>query len=318
MRLLRWIIALLASFAVVQARPLADFIGPSAPAPETVVVRRVGDQEVKLEFFRPVGISSGKRAPAIVWIHGGAWVGGTTDATTPHARYFASRGMFAANVVYRLASPGKVTVTDCLDDCRAAMRYLRTHADELGIDPQRIAAAGDSAGGHLAAALGTIPSDDGAVSSRADAMLLYNPIVDMTEGDWIRYAVGGEALASKKSPMPAAPEEVALARSLSPIFHIKSGQVPAIVLHGRADQVVPVSQAERFAEASLAVGSRCDLVIYENNIGHAFVLAGYKYPEPVVVEAIRAGERFLVSLGWLKGEAPLTISNPPAWPARKP
>jgi acetyl esterase/lipase len=308
---LRFIFALLASSAVLPARPLADFIGPSAPAPETVVVRRVGDQEVKLEFFRPLENPVGKRAPAIVWIHGGAWVGGTTDATTPHARYFASRGMFTANVVYRLASPGKVTVADCLADCRGAMSYLREHAAELGIDPTRIAVAGDSAGGHLAASLGTLPGGD--VSSQPNAMLLYNPIVDMTEGEWIRYAVGGEALANRKSPLPAAPQDLALARSLSPLFHVRAGQVPSIILHGRGDRVVPVSQAERFAAASRVAGIRCDLVIYENNIGHAFVLAAYKYPEPVVVEAIRAADRFLVSLGWLDGESELSISTPPAW-----
>ncbi|NQX01862.1 alpha/beta hydrolase [bacterium] len=298
------------------ARPLASFMGPGAHAPETVVVKRLGDGEVKLECFRPVGVPKGERRPAIVWIHGGAWVGGTTEATTPHARYFAERGMFAANIVYRLASPGKVTVADCLADCRSAMSHLREHAAELGIDPNCIAVAGDSAGGHLAAALGTLP--DGDVSSRPNAMLLYNPIVDMTEGDWIRYAVGGEALANKKSPLPAAPGQVALARSLSPIFHIRAGQVPSIILHGRADSIVSVNQAERFAAATRVIGSRCELVIYEKNIGHAFVLAGYRYPEPVVVEAIRAGDHFLVSLGWLDGDPSLTISSPPAWPAHKP
>jgi hypothetical protein len=153
----------------------------------------------------------------------------------------------------------------------------------------------------------------GGTSSKPDAMLLYNPIVDMTEDDWIRYAVGGEALSNKKSPRPSSPEDVALARALSPVFHVTAGQPPTIVLHGRADHVVKVSQAERFAGASRAVGSRCDLVIHENEIGHAFVLAGYKYPEPVVVEAIRAGDGFLVSLGWLKCGPTLTVSNPPAW-----
>ncbi len=303
--------------AVSAAEPLVRYMGPEAPAPETAVVKRVGGQEVKLEFFRPAVVAAGERRPAILWIHGGAWVGGTTEATTPHARYFASRGMFSANIVYRLASPNKLMVGDCLADCRSAMRYLREHAAELGINPGRIAVAGDSAGGHLAAALGTLPDPDRGEDSRPDAMLLYNPIVDMTEGDWIRYAVGGEALANKKSPRPSAPENVALARSLSPLFHVKAGQVPAIILHGRADHVVPVSQAERFTAATRAVGGRCDLVIYENDIGHAFVLAGYRWPEPVVVEAIRAGDRFLVSLGWLGGEPSLTVSDPPAWPARK-
>lgn len=311
MNLNRLIPAILILALNAHARPLASFMGPGVPAPETVVVKRVGDQEVKLEYFRPAGVTRGERRPAILWIHGGAWVGGTTEATTPHARYFAERGMFAANMVYRLARPGKVTVAECLADCRSAMSHLREHAGELGIDPDRIAVAGDSAGGHLAAALGTLP--DGDVSSRPNAMLLYNPIVDMTEGDWIRYAVGGEALANKKSSLPAGQEQVALARSLSPIFHIKARQVPSIILHGRADQVVPVSQAERFAVASQAAGNRCERVIYEDNIGHAFVLAGYRWPEPVVVEAVRAGDRFLVSLGWLKDGPTLTVSNPPAW-----
>lgn len=309
----RLIISLLGSSLLLSARPLADYMGPSAPAPQVVVVRRIGDQEVKLEYFRPSGIAAGAKVPAIIWIHGGAWVGGTTDATTPHARYFAGRGLFAANIAYRLACPGKISVADCLDDCRAAIRYLREHADELGIDPHRIAVAGDSAGGHLAAALGTIADGDPGASSRADAMLLYNPIVDMTEGDWIRHAVGGEAQSNKKFPRPCAPEQVEAARALSPVFHVKAGQPPAIVLHGRADHVVPLSQAERFAAASREAGCRCDLVVYENNIGHAFVLAGYRWPESVVVEAIRAGDRFLVSLGWLEGESDLTVSNPPAW-----
>jgi acetyl esterase len=234
----------LACCITLNGKPLAEFMGPSAAAPESVVIKTVGGQDVKLEFFRPEGVEKSERRPAILWIHGGAWVAGDTGVHTPHARYFANRGMFAANVAYRLASPGKVTVADCLADCRAAVRYLREHAEKLGIDPERIAVAGDSAGGHLAASLGTLPDAD--VSSRPNAMLLYNPIVDMTEGDWIRYAVGGEALANKKSPRPAAPEEVALARSLSPIFHVKSGQIPSILLHGRADHVVKVSQAEAF------------------------------------------------------------------------
>lgn len=305
---------LLASCITLHAKPLADFMGPSAPTPESVVIKTVGGQDVKLEFFRPEGVGKSERRPAILWIHGGAWLGGTTEATTPHARYFASRGMFAANVAYRLAAPGKITVADCLADCRAAVRYLRDHAEKLGIDPARIAVAGDSAGGHLAAALGTLPDPEaGGTSSKPDAMLLYNPIVDMTEDDWIRYAVGGESLSNKKSPRPSSPEDVARARALSPVFHVTAGQPPAIVLHGRADHVVKVGQAERFAVASRAADSRCDLVIYEDNIGHAFVLAGYKYPEPVVVEAIRAGDGFLVSLGWLNGRPNLTVSNPPAW-----
>jgi acetyl esterase len=290
------------------------------PPSNPVVYAERGGERLLLHLFRPADSQAGERRPAIVWIHGGGWTGGTVDGTMPHARYFARRGLVAGNITYRLAKPGSVTIGDCIADCRSALRYLRTHADELGVDPDRIAVAGDSAGGHLAAALGTLPGfdhpdDDPRVSGRANALLLYNPIVDMTEGDWIRYAVGGAVLADKKNtPRPASAGAVTLARSLSPLFHIARGQPPAVVLHGRADRIVPVAQAERFASAARQAGNRCDLILYPEPIGHAFVVAGYKWPEPVVVEAIREADRFLASLGWLVGEPTLTVSTPPAWP----
>ena len=294
------------------AAPLADFM--RAPVPEEIVYAERAGERLLLHTFRPVDSKPGERRPAIVWIHGGAWVGGTTDGFMPHARYFASRGLVAFNITYRLAKPGKVTVGDCVADCRDAVRYLRKHAAELGVDPARIAVAGDSAGGHLAAALGTLPDSEPVVSGRADAMLLYNPIVDMTEGDWIRFAVGGPALADKKNtPRPAAPADVALARSLSPLYHVVPGQPPALLMHGRGDKIVPFAQAERFAAAAHAVGNRCDLILLDETIGHAFVIAGYKWPEPNVVEAIRTADTFLGSLGWLAGEPTLTTSTPPAW-----
>ena len=242
----------------------------------------------------------------------------------PLARYFAARGLVAFNITYRLAKPGAVTVADCVADCRSALRYVRAHAAALGLDPARIAVAGDSAGGHLAATLGTDtgpshPDDAPDVSGRADALLLFNPIVDMTEADWIRYAVGGPALADKKNtPRPAAPEDIALARSLSPLFHVAPGQPPALLMHGRADRIVPLSQAELFADAYRVAGNRIDFTVVEGGVGHAFVIPGYKWPESVVVEAVRAADAFLASLGWLSGEPTLTVSSPPAWSVPAP
>ena len=109
----------------------------------------------------------------------------------------------------RLITPKALGVADCVADCRAAIRYLRAHASELGIDPHRIAVGGDSAGGHLAASLATL--DDADAASRLDALLLYNSVLDLTEGDWIRFVIGGPGLNDKKNPRHDSPEDIARA-----------------------------------------------------------------------------------------------------------
>ncbi len=285
--------------------PLLD--GP--PGVERTYLTTAEGRALKLFQFSPVELSTTPR-PAVVWIHGGAWRGGTADGFFPHARYFATRGAVGFSIEYRLVTPEALGVADCVADCRAAIRYLRTHAAEFGIDPHRIAVGGDSAGGHLAAALSTLDdTDDGA---RPDAVLLFNPVLDLTEGEWVRFVVGGLSLNDKKAPRPATPDSIARAAALSPVFHVRAGQPPALLVHGLDDHVVPPSQAERFAAAAKAVGNRCDLSLLPGT-SHAFIVPRYTAPEPVVVAAIRATDTFLISLGWLTGEPTLTNSEPPAW-----
>jgi acetyl esterase/lipase len=323
LRITRLVLAALLAATASVAAPLADFM--SAPAPESLVYAERSGRPLHAHVFRPADLPPGEARPAIVWIHGGAWIGGNPDGFMPHARYFASRGLVGVNLTYRLAKPGETTLADCIADVRSALRYLRAHASTLGLDPARIAVAGDSAGGHLAAALATLPdyqhpSDDLSFSGRPDALILYNPVLDLTQDDWIRFAVGGPALADrKKTPRPVHAYALDLARSLSPVFHVSADLPPTLLLHPRHDRVVPVSQAERFAAAALAAGARCELVTPEDPvIGHAFVIAGWKHPEPVVVEAIHAADRFLASLGWLAGEPTLEVSDPPAFTPRRP
>jgi len=305
--------ATLASLSTAEAVTFRELIDPGKD-PDPVPYVAGGGADQSFFHFAPADLKQGEARPAIVLIHGGAWVGGTTEGFMPLARYFATRGMVAFNLTYRLASADGTGVGECLADCRTAVRYIRKHASDLGVDPSRIAVFGDSAGGHLAAALGTIPEADQTKrdDSLPNAMLLFNPITDMTEGEWIRFAVGGKALADRASALPDSPEEVAAARALSPISHVRAGQPPALLMHGRADTVVPLSQAERFAAASKASGNRCDLVVVEG-VGHAFVIPAYKSPEPVVVSAVRMADRFLSSLGWISGEPTLAMSDPPAW-----
>ena len=305
--------------SLMQAVPLADFLA-SGPEPAERRYVLAGTPEQSLFVFAPANQKPGQLRPAIVCIHGGAWVAGNAEVFFPHARYFASRGMVAFSINYRLASADGFGLPDCLEDCKAALRYVRAHAAEWSVDPHRIAVLGDSAGGHLAAALGTVdgfdnlPVEGGGVSALPDAMILCNPIVDLTEGDWGKYVIRGAALDKKATPenkvMNA--EQRTLARRLSPLFQVRPGQPPTLLMHGLDDHVVDPAQARQFAEAMRAVGNRCDLTLIEG-ARHAFIMPKYTAPEPTVVNAIRQADQFLASLGWLPDAPTLELSNPPAW-----
>lgn len=286
--------------------------------PPSLVYKAAGGKGLSLYRFAAGGVPAGGPRPAIVFIHGGAWVAGGADVFFPHARYFASRGMAAFSVEYRLltAEPGS-SLNDCYADCASAIRYLRAHAQELGVDPRRIAVLGDSAGGHLAAALGTRagaddPGDDASVSAVPDAMVLCNPIVDMTDAGWVQFVIGGPALARKPKPEDLRPTaaQAEAARRCSPLFQVRPGQPPALLMHGLEDRIVSPDPARVFAEAAKKAGNRCDLRLIEG-AKHAFVIANYTAPEATVVDALRAADRFLGSLGFVTGEPTLTASTGP-------
>jgi acetyl esterase/lipase len=316
---------LVLSLAQSNAEPLAKFMAPARPAPEAVVFKRVGGQELKIFIYRPVGVAPGERRPAIVGLHGGAWRAGGADVFFPHAAYFASRGLVGVSIEYRLLTqpPDGVSLEDCFADCKSAIRYLRAHAAEWGIDPKRIAVIGDSAGGHLAGALGTVsgfddPTDDLAVSAVPDAMILCNPIVNMTDGGWLNFIIRGPSLDKRASPASQVPSaaQKELGRKLSPLSQVRPGQPPALLMHGLQDHIVKPDQARQFDAAYRAAGNRCDLVLLPD-ASHAFVMTNYRATEPEVVAVIRRVDEFLISLGWIAGPPTLTASEPPAWSKKK-
>jgi acetyl esterase len=298
----------------VSGAELGDFLRGDPPPP--VVFKSVGGQKFSLFRFPPADAPATGPRPALVFIHGGGWMAGDADIFFPHARYFASRGLSAFSVEYRLlkADPGS-SFNDGYADCASAVRYLRAHAVELGVDPKRVAVLGDSAGGHLAAALGTRAgaddsNDDVSISAAPDAMILCNPIVDMTDAGWVKYVIGGPALAKRPRPEDLVPSEAHReeARRCSPLFQVRPGQPPALLIHGLDDRVVLPGQARAFAEAAKKAGNRCDLRLIEG-ANHAFILANYTAPEATVVAAICAADRFLGSLGYVAGEPTLQVSS---------
>ena len=307
---------LLAVTAGCSQRVVLTDLTDATDEPQDLIYKVADGQKLHLYVFYPRGYKATDNRAAVVCVHGGGWYGGTAEIFFPHARYLASRGAVAFSVDYRIAKENGPSVYDCLADCKSAIRYIRANIDKFGIDPNRIAVVGDSAGGHLAAALGTIsrfdePGEDTSISSMANAMLLYNPVLDLLPLDWAMPRCGiadpdkaklGEALAAKIDTYGRNPRE--RATNFSPMHNIAPGQPPALMMHGTEDKSVPVEQARRFARNYTTAGNRCDLVILDG-IAHAFVLVHYSADDKTVVDAIKAGDRFLVSLGYLKGEPTL-------------
>ena len=181
--MLRRILVGLSVLAVLVSSPLG---AEEKPKPtRQVTYKTVGDVKLALHLFEPKGHSAEKKSPAIVFFFGGGWTSGTPTQFYPHCAYFAGRGVLAAAADYRVKSRHGVTPDVCVKDAKSAVRWLRRHADELGIDPGKIAAGGGSAGGHIAACAGTVKGyeeegEDLEISSRPDALVLFNPALDLS------------------------------------------------------------------------------------------------------------------------------------------
>ena len=257
-------LALLAAVSVATL-VAAEPVGPLADLPE-IKPRTVDYKPGQLLLvYSPASMNAGAR-PAVVFIHGGGWHSGKPEQFALLARRYAARGLVGISVGYRLAKPPETTVPDCVADVKSAVRWIRKHAGELGVDPARIVVLGDSAGGHLAAATALLPGfdapgDDPTVSARPDALVLFNPVIDTTPPDGWDLKSQGEAV-------------VALAKDLSPMDHVSAGAPPTLVIHGSADKVTPLAGSERFVAAMRAAGNTARLETLDGK-GHAFIVPGY-------------------------------------------
>ena len=141
------------------------------------VYRTVGDVELKIYTFNPEGHQSSDRRAAIVFFFGGGFKQGSPAQFEQHCKYFASRGMVALTADYRVSSRHDTEVIDAVQDGMAAMSWVRANSESLGIDPDRIAASGGSAGGLIAACVGVVPelNEDAPASSVPNVMVLFNP-----------------------------------------------------------------------------------------------------------------------------------------------
>lgn len=229
------------------------------------IYKTIDSVDLKLYVFNPDGHKSDNQAPVIVFFFGGGWAGGTPKQFYQQSAYLAEKGMVAISADYRVSSRNKTTPFESVKDAKSAVRWIRKHAKELGIDPNKIVASGGSAGGHIAACTGIIQGneekgEDLSISSLPNAMILFNPVLDTTVK---RFA-----------------ERVGEYRKteISPVHHVRSTLVPTIVFHGTADSTVPFENAQRFTSLMKEAGNDCTLEAYEGK-AHGFFNGNFFRPK---------------------------------------
>lgn len=289
----KWIVALMAGFAfsALCPRVLQAQATEADAQPHAHVYATIGGVDLKAYVFRPVQAQRGEPLSAVVLFHGGGWSMGEPAWVFTRARRFAALGLVAVAAQYRLSDQKTVTPLEAMADARAAIRWVRSNASSLRIDPNRIAAYGVSAGGHLAvsAAMFDDALSGAEVSAVPNALVLISPAVELENDRWPQRLLGSRASVS----------------SISPASHVRRGMPPTLILQGDVDTVTPLAGARLFSDRMRAAGNHCELQVY-TGFGHVFTPAGTRddgmpRPDPKIsADASRRADEFLISLGFIK------------------
>lgn len=247
--------------------------------PRIVSYKTVETGDLKLHIFEPEHLKKGPKRAAMVYFFGGGWTVGTALQFYRECAYYASKGMVAVSAEYRISYLHHSTPFQSVEDARDAIRWLRKNAQELNINPHKIAAAGASAGGHLAAVTGIIHSDSTAISCRPDLLLLYYPVIDN----------------SKDGYGPISVKE--RYREISPIHNIGKTAPPALFILGTKDSLIPVKKAEEFKCKMEENGVYCELHLLENAGHPVFYYSKELTREFYTVRTL--SDRFLEKFGYL-------------------
>jgi len=230
-------------------------IDREAPLPDSVELRsdieygKVGDRALLLDLYSPK--ERKEKLPLLIFIHGGGWKGGNKADYRVYTQVFATKGYVVASVGYRLTGEAKFPA--CVNDVKCAVRFLRSHADELGIDADRIGVVGGSAGAHLAMMIGyssDVPELEGdgghaGVSSHVKAIVdIYGPV--NLNDDFTRNNPDANKLVESFLGKPVA-ESGHLLDKASPGFYLDAKDPPTLILHGTIDDIVPVDQSDQLA-----------------------------------------------------------------------
>jgi len=259
---------------------------PSFPGATKVLYKEAPDAlggkvKLYLHVFYPAGWKATDKRPVVVHFHGGGWNAGSPERHVPDATYWSTRGIVGITAQYRLGHREGVGPELCVADAKSAIRYVRAHAAELGIDPDRIAAGGQSAGAHIAACAGTVPAysdakDDLKVSCVPNALLLYYPYSMVT------------TRGNGKDDM-------------SPLNFVGANTPPTFFLGGELDRIAPAEKGFEWGEKMKANGGKnaFKFIIYRKKL-HPSGKTNIHEPG-TENDMIRQTDLFLESLGFLEG-----------------
>ena len=251
---------------------------------ELITYAKTPQGDMSLHVFKPEGWKASDQRSAMVAFHGGGWNSGDPRAFYWQAQYWISKGMVVICPQYRIKNANGTTPLESTRDAMQAMQYVRAHAADLGIDPNRIAAAGGSAGGHLAAATAMVTGfesdepDLKSVSPRPNALVLFNPVVDTTK----------KGFGSRQLPSYSV--------KVSPINQMEGEQPPTIIFNGDRDTTTSAERSIAFAEKMHSLGNHCEVVLYPNE-HHSFFHKG-KYTPNFADTVLRSGA-FLEEIGFI-------------------
>jgi len=269
---------LVAAPAPAQQKKAAPALAPAIAA--KVEVRRDlayvenGHERQKLDIYLPKERSA-EPVPLIVWIHGGGWEGGNKDGC-PFAM-FATQGYVVASINYRLSKHALYPAQ--LEDCQAALKWLRSKAKEFNVDPAKVGVGGASAGGHLAALVGTA----GAKTTDSDGVKVQAVVDIFGPANFLTiWPQSGPDTVIKHNELNSPegrlfggpiPEKQELAKQASPTTYVCKECPPFLILHGKQDRLVPWKQSQELHEALEKAGATSELILVDD-AGHDGKVAG--------------------------------------------
>lgn len=228
---------------------------------------KAGDKSLLLDLYLPK--NSSEKVPVIMWVHGGGWLNGSKG--NGKGLWLVEHGYAVVSIDYRLTQEAIWPAQ--INDCRSAVRFLRSNADKYGLNGDKIAAWGGSAGGHLVAVLGTqdLPKDE-KVSSRVQAVLDWygpsdlltmppNNVSEKRTAEMVAKSNGAKLLGATVRDVPD------LAKEASGFWNVSKDDPPFLIMHGDKDPGVPVSQSLRLHEKQKKLGAPTELFIVKG-AGH--------------------------------------------------